>query len=199
MLSFVAPISPLLATTSPVPLVLFYSVAIMTVGGALSVALSRNIVRAAVGLLFALAGTAGLYMLLSAEFIAAVQLVVYVGGTLILIVFGVMLTSKSPSLRWEPKHWEVVWALVVAGLVATPLVVLMSTAPFPLAREGMLPVGQAAEAAKYPIFELGQALLDPAVFLVPFELVSVLLLAVMIGAAYLAKGRIKKIEEAQRH
>ena len=58
-----------------------------------------SIVRAATRLLFTLAGMAGFYFLLHAEFLAAVQLVVYVGGTLILIIFGVMLTSKSPQVR----------------------------------------------------------------------------------------------------
>ena len=70
--------------------------------------ISRNIVRTAVCLLFTLVGVAGLYFLLSAEFLAAVQLVVYAGGTLILIVFGVMLTSKSPFSRFEPKLVEIV-------------------------------------------------------------------------------------------
>ena len=68
----------------------------------------RNIVRTAVCLLFTLMGVAGLYFLLNAEFLAAVQLVVYAGGTLILIIFGVMLTSKSPFSRFEPRKIEVV-------------------------------------------------------------------------------------------
>ena len=81
----------------------------MMAGGSASyVVVSRDIVRTAVGLLFTLTGVAGLYFLLDAEFLAAVQLVIYVGGTLILIIFGVMLTSKSPFSRFEPKRGEVV-------------------------------------------------------------------------------------------
>src|SRR5215218_747720 len=100
----------ILAATDPnvsiVTAVLFYLFAIMAGGSAIAVVVTRNIVRTAVALLFTLAGVAGLYFLLNAEFLAAVQLVVYAGGTLILIVFGVMLTTKSPFSRFDPKIGE---------------------------------------------------------------------------------------------
>ena len=83
---------------------LFYLFALMSAASAIGVVASRNIVRTAVFLLFTLTGVAGLYFLLNAEFLAAVQLVVYAGGTLILIVFGVMLTSKSPFSKWTPAR-----------------------------------------------------------------------------------------------
>ena len=89
---------------------LFYLFAAMAVVSAIGVVVSRNIVRTAVCLLFTLLGVAGLYFLLHAEFLAAVQLVVYAGGTLILIIFGVMLTSKSPFSRFGPSRIEVVVA-----------------------------------------------------------------------------------------
>src|SRR5690349_5559334 len=94
--------------------VLFYIFAAMAGGSAVLVVTTRNIVRMAVALLFTLTGVAGLYFLLNAEFLAAVQLVVYAGGTLILIVFGVMLTSKGPFSRFEPKLGEVIIAFSVA-------------------------------------------------------------------------------------
>src|SRR6059058_2648568 len=96
---------------------LFYLFALMSAGSAIGVVLSRNIVRTAVCLLFTLLGVGGLYFLLAAEFLAAVQLVVYAGGTLILIVFGVMLTSKSPFSRFEPKLAEVVIASTIASIL----------------------------------------------------------------------------------
>src|SRR5438876_11624606 len=102
--------------------VLFYLFAIMAGGSAIMVAVTRNIVRMAVALLFTLAGVAGLYFLLSAEFLAAVQLVVYAGGTLILIVFGVMLTSKSPFSRFEPKLVEIVIALSIGSILLVALI-----------------------------------------------------------------------------
>src|SRR5829696_10024861 len=97
--------------------VLFYLFAGLTAASALAVVVSRNVVRTAVFLLFALIGVAGLYFLLEAEFLAAVQLVVYAGGTLILIVFGVMLTSKSPFSRFEPRTGEVVIAMSIGFIL----------------------------------------------------------------------------------
>ncbi len=163
------------------PAALFYAFAVVVLGGAITVALARNIVRAATGLLFALSGMAGLYMLLHAEFLAAVQLVVYVGGTLILIIFGVMLTTKAPSVLWSPKKWEVLWALFIGLLVTIPLLALVTKVAWPQ-----------GEAHQLTAEKLGVALIDPSRFLAPFELVSVVLLAVMIGAAYLAKSRKEK-------
>src|SRR5690349_6395146 len=93
--------------------VLFWIFARMSALSAIGVVISRNIVRTAVCLLFTLVGVAGLYFLLNAEFLAAVQLVVYAGGTLILIIFGVMLTSKSPFSRFEPKVAEVMIAMSI--------------------------------------------------------------------------------------
>ena len=157
---------------------LFYLFALMAGGSALGVVVSRNIVRTAVFLLFTLTGVAGLYFLLNAEFLAAVQLVVYAGGTLILIVFGVMLTSKSPFSRFEPKLAEVIIAVSIGVVLLTALVMAIVRTPFPRSADVSGP---------YPMVQLGQALLGD--YLVPFELASVLLLVVMIGAAYLAKGR----------
>ena len=158
---------------------LFYLFATIAGASALGVVLSRNIVRTAVCLLFTLVGVAGLYFLLEAEFLAAVQLVVYVGGTLILIIFGVMLTSKSPFSHFEPKSGEVVIAIAACIVLFAALVMAIRSADF---RPQSLDTTR-----KYPVVALGQALLGD--YLVPFELASIVLLVVMIGAAYLAKGR----------
>jgi NADH-quinone oxidoreductase subunit J len=162
--------------------VLFYLFAGTAAVSAAGLVLSRNIVRSAVCLLFTLAGVAGLYFLLSAEFLAAVQLVVYAGGTLILIIFGVMLTSKSPFSRYEPKLVEVIVATVIASVLLIALILAVRSTVFPVA-----PTDVAAGEERYPLNRLGQALLGD--YLLPFEIVSVLLLVVMIGAAYLAKAR----------
>jgi NADH:ubiquinone oxidoreductase subunit 6 (subunit J) len=174
----------LAATTPPaepstLAAVLFYLFASLTAAGALGVVISRNIVRTAVCLLFTLVGVAGLYVLLDSEFLAAVQLVVYVGGTLILIIFGVMLTSKSPFSRFEPTLGEGVLAVVVGGVLFAAMVMAIGSARFA--------PPQSDPPQPYPVGALGQALLGD--YLVPFELVSVVLLVVMIGAAYLARGR----------
>src|SRR5438270_10092181 len=116
------PLAIQLDPASTLTTVLFYLFAGMAGVSALWVVISRNIVRTAVGLLFTLVGVAGLYFLLNAEFLAAVQLVVYAGGTLILIVFGVMLTSKSPFSHFEPKLVETIIALTVGCVMLFALV-----------------------------------------------------------------------------
>src|SRR6266566_126001 len=116
--------------TATLTAVLFYAFALMSVLSAMGVVLSRNIVRTAVCLLFTLVGVAGLYFLLAAEFLAAVQLVVYAGGTLILIIFGVMLTSKSPFSHFEPKLGEVVIAISIGIVLLTALLMAIKTAQF---------------------------------------------------------------------
>jgi len=175
-------------STGAVGVALFYLFALLAGGSALYVVVSRDIVRTAVGLLFTLIGVAGLYFLLDAEFLAAVQLVIYVGGTLILIVFGVMLTSKGPFSQFEPKRGEVVVALAIAVVMLAGMVVAIVAggSRYFTAEPSQAPDG-------YPMASLGQALLGD--YLVPFELVSVVLLVVMIGAAYLAKGRAARNAE----
>ena len=167
--------------------VLFYLFAILTGGSALVVVISRNIVRTAVALLFTLGGVAGLYFLLNAEFLAAVQLVVYAGGTLILIIFGVMLTSKSPYSRFDAKLGEIILAISIGVVLLFALALGITKTTF-----GDEPIA----TGLYPVDKLGQILLGD--YLVPFEIVSVLLLAVMIGAAYLAKGRRREGEESDK-
>jgi NADH-quinone oxidoreductase subunit J len=164
--------------------VLFWTFALISALSAIGLVISRNIVRTAVCLLFTLVGVAGLYFLLNAEFLAAVQLVVYAGGTLILIIFGVMLTSKSPFSRFEPKVPEVMLAVSINLVLLFALVLGIKRAVF---------ANQPLDTGYYPIQKLGQALLGD--YLVPFELSSELLLAVMIGAAYLAKGRRRDSED----
>ena len=182
--------SGLLAETTQVQLasaILFYVFAGLSAVSALGVVLSRNIVRTAVCLLFTLIGVAGLYFLLESEFLAAVQIVVYAGGTLILIIFGVMLTSKSPFSRFEPKLAEVVIGGTISLILFAALVMAVWSANF-------VPPDWMDTSQRYPVAALGQALLGD--YLVPFELASVLLLVVMIGAAYLAKGRRREEKTA---
>jgi NADH-quinone oxidoreductase subunit J len=160
---------------------LFYIFAALTAASAVGVVACRSIVRSAVCLLFTLAGVAGLYFLLNAEFLAAVQLVVYTGGILILIIFGVMLTSTSPFSRFEPRAGEVAIALSIGTILFTALVLVATH----------MPTSKTPDAANSTSVEsFGQLLLGD--FLVPFELASVLLLVIMIGAAYVARGRRAK-------
>jgi NADH-quinone oxidoreductase subunit J len=168
--------------TATASAVLFYMCAALVVGSAFWVVVSRNIVRTALALLLTLVGVGGLYFCLHAEFIAAVQLVVYVGGTLILIVFGVMLTSPSTAKLYTPRRLEVVVGTGIGLLLLASLVTAIR-------RSSLSGTGSETAGGSYAVGKLGEALLGD--YLAPFEIVSVLLLAVMIGAAYLAKARRK--------
>jgi NADH-quinone oxidoreductase subunit J len=185
---------------------LFAVVALATCVSALGVVLSRNIVRAAVWLLFTLIGVAINYLLLGAEFVAAAQLIVYVGGTLVLVVFGVMLTATGPqrSLNARPAEWAVggVLAAALFGLLAAlalgphappqttpPDGPLPGVAPLGLAFLGVTDASPEANVTGVPE---GKAFPRARVaYLLPFEVVSVHLLVVLIGAAYLARAKRK--------
>ena len=157
--------------------VLFFVFAAATLLSGLGICLSRSIVRMAVYLFFTLGAVAVLYFLLLANFIAVIQLIVYAGGTLILLVFGVMLTSKSPWARFDIKPKEMIAAGVVCAVFAAALLAVITTASWPNVTDATV-TGSTVE-------QFGAALLTT--YLVPFEALSVLLLAVMIGAAYLAR------------
>src|SRR5580765_3899148 len=100
---------------------LFWSIATMTGLCALAVVVSQNIVRAATWLLFTLAGTSAIFFLLGAALVGATQLLVYVGGTLVLVVFGVMLTAQCPfiSMKASGAEWGI--SLVAAMLLLAVL------------------------------------------------------------------------------
>jgi len=155
----------------------FYLFGGIALASAVGILLSTNIVRTAICLLGTLAGVGCLYFLLDATFLAAIQFIVYVGGTLLLIIFGVMLTSKSPWVRFTPTRAQVLAGAAVAALLAFGLSMLLLSAEWPKADHALSPPA---------VRDLGNALLTD--YLVPFEVASVLLLVVMIGAAYMARG-----------
>lgn len=170
-------------TLDPVAPWLFYLFAGVAVLGALGVVLSQQIVRMAVFLLFTLGSVAMLYFFLAAEFLAAIQLIVYVGGTLILIIFGVMLTSKNPFIRLTVPLGQRIAGWGIGGLLAL-LMIFLGVVEL---AGGFQPSTPGASVEHYGVAELGQNLLSK--YALPFELAGVLLLVVMIGAAYIAKGR----------
>ncbi len=164
---------------------LFYAFALLTCLGAWAIVLSQNIVRMSVYLLLTLGGAAGMYFILSAEFLAAVQLIVYAGGTLILIVFGVMLTSKNPFMHLQAKPWEMFAGAVIGLAIGALLALALVNTKLPA---GEPPPPVQAGATYDHVETLGLALLST--YLVPFEVAAVLLLIVMIGAAYMARRRV---------
>lgn len=164
------------ARSTPGEAVAFYALAALAAGCALGCVVAGNIVRMAVCLLGTLGAVALLYFLMAANFLGAIQLIVYAGGTLVVIVFGVMLTSRAYGARLRPRPREMVGAAAACAALLAGLVALLLRAEW------------APPAAALPgqdVAGIGAALLSR--YLVPFELVSVLLLAVMIGAAYLSQ------------
>jgi NADH-quinone oxidoreductase subunit J len=183
------------------PVVLFAVVATMTAISAVGVVASRNVVRMAVWLLFTLIGVALIYFLLGAEFAGAAQLIVYVGGTLVLVVFGVMLTAHGPlrELRTRRAEW-IVGGSLGAVLFALLVVVSLRLGSPPAGEEplpGISPLGLSFLGVNEtaPTGTLSGTPADKpvrrtqATYLLPFEIVSVHLLVVLIGAAYLARAK----------
>jgi NADH-quinone oxidoreductase subunit J len=187
--------------------ILFAIVAAITAVSALGVVLSRNIVRAAVWLLFTLIGVSLTYFLLGAEFLGAAQLIVYVGGTLVLVVFGVMLTAQGPmqALKTRPAEWAVggilgavLFAFIVSvsvgslGTMTAPPgnEQLPGAGPLGLSFLGVTETAPPGEVTNVP-FDKKIARTSVSYFL-PFEIVSVHLLVVLIGAAYLARAKRRK-------
>ncbi len=185
------------------PLILFFVLALMTAMSAVAVVVSRNIVRAAVWLLFTLIGVSSLYFLLDAQFLGASQLIVYVGGTLVLVIFGVMLTAQAPALRLKTRSQE--W--VVSGVLGASLFGLLVYTSLELGKSKTNPnetaptvgtigsafmnVKEASGTATMSGFPAGTTAKPrtPMGYLLPFEIVSVHLLVVLIGAAYLARAK----------
>jgi NADH-quinone oxidoreductase subunit J len=187
--------------------VLFYLLAAVTGISALAVVVTQNIVRAAAWLLFTLAGVSGLFFLLGADLVGATQLLVYVGGTLVLVVFGVMLTAQGPfiNMRIGAAEWAIALSvgLVLYGILAASLIIRNPLADAQPAGDAMPDSTILGEAllGQWQASPIGllSGLPDGArrerkqmAYLLPFEIVSVHLLVVLIGAAYLARAKRRR-------
>jgi NAD(P)H-quinone oxidoreductase subunit 6 len=159
----------------------FYLVAAITVGSAMMVAFSRNIIYSAFSLLGTFMGVAGLYVFLGADFVAAVQVLIYVGGILVLILFAVMLTHRITDVEITNRAAGRIPALIVIGVFVYLLVQTVHETSWAKAKE----VVYAATTNK-----IGDLFLDT--YLLPFELASLVLLAAMIGAVVLSRKEIKE-------
>jgi NADH-quinone oxidoreductase subunit J len=155
---------------------IFYLFAGLTLGSALVVVASRNILRSAFALLFTFFGVAGLYVMLSADFLAATQVIIYVGGILILILFAVMLTQKIGLVSVTNQSQSVVVGLLSCSFLAALLLTVIFRTPW---------AEKIAAPAQPTTARIGNLLLTD--YLLPFEIVSVLLVAALVGAVILAK------------
>ena len=162
---------------TPVTLI-FAVMAVFALGGGVGVVTSRNLIHAALYLVLALFGIAGLFVLLEAPFLAAVQILVYVGAIAVLITITVMVTRRVMGVEdTTNRQWPV--AAVAAVLV-------LATLGFVLMNQfaGLSPV---AEVPANNTEAIGLAFANPQAFLLPFEVASVLLLAALIGAIVVAR------------
>ncbi len=182
----------------------FLFFALVTCVFAVAVVVSNNIVRMAAYLVAALCGVAGLFFLAGAQFLGAMQLMLYVGGTVVLLVFGVMLTARGPFVSMRSGGGQWILALLAGGSL---LAVLLQTVGQVLPIKVPTPAGVEAAAANPTTTQLGAGLvgvrtdsLGPASnaakkpdayvgYLLPFEIISVHLLVVLVGAAFLARAK----------
>lgn len=154
-------------------LALFVIVAIFTLGGAVGVVATRNVVHGALFLLLSLLGAAGAYLLLFAEFLALVQVLIYGGAVTIVVLFAVMLTRSSEYPRiTDNKQWPL-------GLITATVLAVVLGAAFWLAPD------VAAEPQAPAFTELGAALFTK--WALPFEIASLVLLVALIGAIIIAR------------
>ena len=203
-----------------VELLLFWLFAILTCGGAIAVAVSQNVVRMAFSLVLCLGSTAVLFLLLGADFVGATQLMVYVGGTVVLLVFGVMLTATGSHTKIKSSGADA----ILSGLIGVIFLFIVSTTvtavdwanvsqkvaigshqkpdargfnpeqqgnttrPLGLSflsvrADRDLKLSSGAEVAGAEKAKLSSG------YLLPFEIVSIHLLVVLVGASYLARAK----------
>jgi NADH-quinone oxidoreductase subunit J len=181
--------------------VFFWLFAMLACAFAVAVVVTNNIVRMACGLVASLGAVAGLFFLAGAEFVGAVQLMVYVGGTLVLLVFGVMLTARGPFVSMQTGGGQWILATIIGGALLTVLLQAAFSVPEWIAAKPASPPAASAPTAT----TLGLALMgvrvdkleqrDPVLrngmagYLLAFEIISVHLVVVLVGAAYLARAR----------
>ena len=163
--------------------IIFILVAAATLGAGLMVVTSKNMVHSALWLIVALFGVAVFYVLLQADFLAIVQVVVYIGAIAILIIFAIMLTRRimqEDTQRFN-ENWG--WGAFVALVIFAALVWILTSWP------GLTqPAAELTERTD-TLRQLGIALVAPDAFVLPFELASVLLLAALIGSIFVAWER----------
>jgi len=162
--------------------VFFYLIAAVMVGAAIVVVTSRNVVRAALALIVVFAGVAAQFILLAAEFVAVTQVLVYIGAIMVLMLFGIMLTRAriGRDVNATNDHWwsGVITALLLLGVMAYALVDYYGGDKLPADREINGIAGSNTATVSDSIFSQ---------YLIPFEVVSVLLLAALVGAIVIAR------------
>jgi NADH-quinone oxidoreductase subunit J len=167
--------------------IFFYIFATMTLGGGILTITRRNAVHSAVSLIVSLLGAAGLYLLQRAEFLFAVQIILYIGGIMLLFLFVIMLVNLDEAAK-QPQFNRQWWLAIacVAGIA-------IEVAYFLFRGVGSFPWGKPAEAPLHPATAGNTEVIADVLFteyLLPFEIASVLLLVAIVGSVYMAKKDI---------
>lgn len=156
--------------------ILFYIFALLTITSAVFLVSTRNIMYSAMALFVTLLSIAALYLLLRADFIAITQIMVYVGGILILLLFGIMLTHRITSIDIKTNNLNIIPAVIFTVGITAIIIVIMLTTKWRIT----IPVQN-----ETTISEIGRQLLSS--YLLPFEIASIVLLIALIGSAMYAR------------
>jgi len=156
--------------------VAFWCLSLVLVGSALAVVLAKNLFHAVLWLALALTGTAGVFLLLDAEFLAAVQLLLYAGGIVTIVVFAIVVTERLVGERISQTSRRIAGGAVVSIALASLIVSAVMQRPLATARAPM-----AEDLTRL----IGDTVLTR--FVLPFELLAVLMLAALMGAIYFAR------------
>lgn len=163
--------------------IIFFLVVAISLGAAIMVVTTRNLVHAALWLILVLFGVAVVFILLNANFLAMAQVIVYIGAIAILMIFTIMLTrrvAKDTGAQLNSNWW---------GAGALSLVMFGGLAWMLSQWQGFQTKMPTLDASIDPIQQLGEGLVSPNAFLLPFEVASVLLVAALIGAIMVAWER----------
>jgi len=156
--------------------VAFWGLAVLLIGGALSVVLTKNLFHSVLWLALSLTATAGIFLALEAEFLAAVQLLLYAGGVVTIVVFAIVVTERLVGERITQTSRHIVTGVVLAGALLLAVLRFLRGADLPSERPVI-----AVDVTR----ALGQVLMTE--FVLPFELLAVLLLVGLLGALYFAR------------
>jgi NADH-quinone oxidoreductase subunit J len=165
--------------------VLFYIFALLVLGGGVLTITRRNAVHSAIALIVSLMGVAGLYLMQNAEFLFAVQIVLYVGGIMVLFLFVIMLVNldQAAKERQFNRQWLVALAAVVAVGAEIAYFIYRGKGAFQFAE-----AGQAVASTLGNTEQVADSLFSE--YLLPFEIASLLLLVAVVGSVVMAKKRI---------
>lgn len=161
--------------------IVFYIVGACIIVSSILAVTTGRLLRAATYLLFVLFGTGAIYGILGYTFLSAVQLMVYAGGIVVLYVFSILLTQSDKNMKYRQNRAKLISVLITTVVGAVLVLFLVMTNGFAL---NLIPQG-----VELPVDQIGHALIgtDKYQFVLPFEAVSVLLLACMIGAILIAR------------